>query len=99
MATQWVAVACEALYRVFRELPLQAGPGEPGRTAFLHSLQSVGHQKTRNRLQPLHSQPHCRRAHLVALQRSTQMRSENGLNIPSTVSLSRLLFSCCYNGR
>ena len=29
-----VAVACEALYRVLREFPLQVGPGEPGGTAF-----------------------------------------------------------------
>jgi hypothetical protein len=29
-----VAVACETLYRVLRELPLQVGPGEPGGTAF-----------------------------------------------------------------
>jgi len=29
-----VAVACEALYRVLRELPLQVGPGEPGGAAF-----------------------------------------------------------------
>jgi hypothetical protein len=29
-----MAVACEALYRVLRELPLQVGPGEPGGAAF-----------------------------------------------------------------
>ena len=29
-----VAVACEALYRALRELPLQVGPGGPGGTAF-----------------------------------------------------------------
>lgn len=29
-----MAVACEALYRVLRELPLQVGPGKPGGTAF-----------------------------------------------------------------
>src|SRR3569833_2564016 len=31
---QCVAVACEALYRGLRELPLQVGPGWPGGTAF-----------------------------------------------------------------
>src|SRR5690242_3957630 len=33
-ATARVAVACEALYRVLRELPLQVGPDGPGGTAF-----------------------------------------------------------------
>jgi hypothetical protein len=33
-ATARVAVACEALYRVWREFPLQVGPGKPGGTAF-----------------------------------------------------------------
>jgi hypothetical protein len=33
-ATVRVAAACEALYRVLRELPLQVGPGKPGGAAF-----------------------------------------------------------------